>query len=196
MADFELVAINAAERRIAEIVAPAVEHMGFELVRIRLMSGGTTRLQVMADRPNGGIDVNDCVRISNALSTLLDVEDPVVGEYTLEVSSPGIDRPLTRLRDFDTWAGYDAKIETTELIDGQRRFRGVLRGVQGNEILFEIRQGTIGLDFNLVARASLRQGDDSIRKALKPGETGLRASRGRSGEIQDGGNADDRKKEK
>lgn len=196
MANFELVAGNAAERHIAGIVAPAVEHMGFELVRVRLMGGSTTRLQVMADRPGGGIDVSDCARISNILSALLDVEDPVAGEYTLEVSSPGIDRPLTRLRDFDTWAGYGARIETTELIDGQRRFKGILRGVDGNEILFEIPQGTIGLDFKLVARARLRQGDDSIRRVLKTGKSDPRASCGRADRYRDGENAGDRKKVK
>ncbi len=196
MANFELVAGNAVERRIAGIVAPAVEHMGFELVRVRLMGGGTTRLQVMADRPGGGIDVSDCARISNTLSALLDVEDPVAGEYTLEVSSPGIDRPLTRLRDFDTWAGYGARIETTELIDGQRRFKGILRGVDGNEILFEIPQGTIGLDFKLVARARLRQGDDGMQRVLKAGEPTRMHPADGTDRYRDGGNAGYRKKVK
>ena len=175
MANFELVAGNAVERRIARIVAPAVEHMGFELVRVRLMSGGATRLQVMADRPTGGIDVDDCAAISNALSALLDVEDPIEGDYTLEVSSPGIDRPLTRMKDFETWAGHGAMIETVEAIDGQRRFKGTLRGVEDDEILFEIPEGTIGVGFKMVARARLRMSNEDIQGAsrsrkAKPGQ--------------------------
>jgi ribosome maturation factor RimP len=82
----------------------------------------------MADRPDGGIEVDDCAEISTAVSAVLDVEDPIEDAYTLEVSSPGIDRPLTRLKDFDTWEGYEAKLETTELIDGRRRFKGLLAG--------------------------------------------------------------------
>ncbi len=111
----ELVAKTAIDRRLAEIVTPTIESMGFELVRIRLMGGVHKTLQIMADRPEGGIDVDDCGRISVAVSAVLDVEDPIEDAYTLEVSSPGIDRPLTRLKDFDAWKGHEARIETSEM---------------------------------------------------------------------------------
>ena len=122
----DLIAKTAIDRRLAEIVSPVIEGMGFELVRIRLMGGRTPTLQIMADRPDGGIEVDDCARISTAVSAVLDVEDPIEENYVLEVSSPGIDRPLTRLKDFDAWADYEARIETNELIDGRRRFKGLL----------------------------------------------------------------------
>ncbi len=120
----DLIAKAAIDRRMAEIITPVIEDMGFELVRVRLMSGKEDHLQIMADRPDGGIEVDDLRMISQAVSAVLDVEDPIVEEYTLEVSSPGIDRPLTRLKDFDMFEGYEAKIETDELIDGRRRFKG------------------------------------------------------------------------
>ncbi|MGL4320011.1 MAG: ribosome maturation factor RimP, partial [Paracoccaceae bacterium] len=118
----DLVAKTAIDRRLADIVGPVIEGMGFELVRIRLMGGKTRTLQIMADKAEGGIDVDDCGQISTAVSLVLDVEDPVEDQYILEVSSPGIDRPLTRLKDFDVWQGWEARIETTELIAGRRRF--------------------------------------------------------------------------
>src|SRR6056297_2273071 len=124
----DLIAKAAIDRRLAEIITPVIEDMGFELVRIRLMGGKTHTLQIMAERPDGGIEVDDCAAISTAVSAVLDVEDPIEDNYTLEVSSPGIDRPLTRLKDFDVWDGYEAKIETTEMIEGRRRFRGQLAG--------------------------------------------------------------------
>ncbi|MFN7595981.1 MAG: ribosome maturation factor RimP, partial [Cereibacter sp.] len=120
----DLVAKTAIDRRLAGIVQPVIEGLGFELVRIRLMGGRTPTLQIMADRPEGGIVVDDCARISTAVSAVLDVEDPIEENYVLEVSSPGIDRPLTRLKDFDVWADYEARVETGELIDGRRRFKG------------------------------------------------------------------------
>ena len=141
--------------------------LGYELVRIRLMSGKSTTLQIMAERPDGGIDVNDCSKISTEVSAILDVEDPIEAEYALEVSSPGMDRPLTRLKDFAAWEGFEAKIETTELIDGQRRFKGMLRGVEGNEVLIEIQQGTIGLDFEWLSDAKLVLTDELVAASQK-----------------------------
>ncbi|HBS48820.1 MAG TPA: ribosome maturation factor RimP, partial [Rhodobacteraceae bacterium] len=117
----DLIAKAAIDRRLAEIITPAIEDLGYELVRVRLISGKSTTLQIMADRPEGGIEVDECAEISNAVSAVLDVEDPILDAYTLEVSSPGIDRPLTRQKDFDVWSGYEAKIETDELVDGRRR---------------------------------------------------------------------------
>ena len=115
----DLIAKTPMDQRIAEIVTPVIEGLGFELVRLRLQGGNTPILQIMADKPDGGIEVDDCAAISTEVSAHLDVEDPIEDNYTLEVSSPGIDRPLTRLKDFDAWQGYVAKIETSELIDGR-----------------------------------------------------------------------------
>ena len=168
----DLIAKAAIDRRLAEIVSPVIEDMGFELVRIRLMGGQTKTLQIMAERPDGGIEVDECAEISNAVSAVLDVEDPIIEAYTLEVSSPGIDRPLTRLKDFDTYEGYEAKIETQEMIDGRKRWRGVLAGIEGSEVLFNIEgeggeEQTIGLQFDWLSDAKLILTDDLIRDMLR-----------------------------
>jgi ribosome maturation factor RimP len=135
------------------------------------MSGKEQTLQIMAQKPDGTIEVNDCADISTALSAVFDVEDPILDAYTLEVSSPGIDRPLTRLKDFDQWTGYVAKIETTELIDGRRRFKGELQGTEDDEILIEIEDHgdpvTIGLKFDWLSDAKLVLTDELIRDVLK-----------------------------
>lgn len=167
----DLIAKSAIDRRLAEIVTPVIEDLGYELVRIRLMSGKEKILQIMADRPDGGIIVDDCAKISTAVSAILDVEDPIEDNYTLEVSSPGIDRPLTRLKDFDMWADYEARIETTELIDGRRRFKGILRGTDGEEVLIELEGGketvTIGLQFDWLSDAKLILTDELIAEMLR-----------------------------
>ena len=144
-----------------------IEDLGYELVRVRLMSGKTTMLQIMADKPNGGIEVDDCAVISNAVSAVLDVEDPILDAYALEVSSPGIDRPLTRLKDFAMFEGYEAKIETGELIGGRRRFKGELAGVEGEEVLINIEEGTIGLQFDWLTDAKLVLTDELIKEMLR-----------------------------
>lgn len=163
----DLIAKATMDKRLAEIVGPVIEDMGFELVRIRLMGGKTATLQIMAERPEGGIEVDDCAAISTAVSAVLDVEDPILDAYTLEVSSPGIDRPLTRLKDFDTFEGYEARIETDTLIDGRKRFKGVLAGVEDDEVLINLDEGTIGLKFDWLADAKLTLTDDLIREMLK-----------------------------
>ncbi len=167
----DLIAKTSIDQRLAQIVTPVIEGLGFELVRLRLMAGNTRTLQIMADRPNGGIEVQDCADISTAVSAVLDVEDPLEDAYTLEVSSPGIDRPLTRLKDFAAWEGYEARIETTELIDGRRRFKGMLAGVEGDEVLIEIEdQGeavTIGLQFDWLSDAKLVLTDELIAEMLR-----------------------------
>jgi ribosome maturation factor RimP len=167
----DLVAKTAIDRRLADIVGPVIEGMGFELVRIRLMGGKTRTLQIMADKPDGGIDVDDCGEISTAVSLVLDVEDPVEDQYILEVSSPGIDRPLTRLKDFDTWSGWEARVETTELIDGRRRFKGTLQGTEGDEVLIEIEEGgemlTVGLKFEWLSDAKLILTEELITEMLR-----------------------------
>ena len=167
----DLIAKAAIDRRLAEIITPVIEDMGFELVRVRLMSGKATTLQIMAERPEGGIEVDDCAAISTGVSAVLDVEDPILDAYALEVSSPGIDRPLTRLKDFDMWVGYETKIETTELIDGRRRFRGSIAGTENDEVLITIEdQGedvTIGLKFDWLEDAKLVLTDELIRDVLR-----------------------------
>jgi ribosome maturation factor RimP len=163
----DLIAKTAIDRRLAEIVEPVIADMGFELVRLRLMGGQTKTLQIMAERPGGGIEVDECAEISTAVSAILDVEDPVSDAYTLEVSSPGIDRPLTRLKDFDAYEGYEAKVETSELIDGRKRFKGVLAGVEGDEVLINIPEGTVGLHFDWLADAKLVLTDELIKEMLK-----------------------------
>ncbi|MDJ1009569.1 MAG: ribosome maturation factor RimP [Paracoccaceae bacterium] len=163
----DLIAKASLDRRIAEIVTPVVEDLGFEVVRVRLMGGKSKTLQIMAERPDGGIEVDDCAAISTAVSATLDVEDPIEDQYTLEVSSPGIDRPLTRLKDFDAWEGHAAKLETDEMIDGRRRFKGLLEGTEGDEVLIAIPEGTIGLKFEWLTDAKLVLTDELIRDVLR-----------------------------
>ncbi|WP_127112988.1 ribosome maturation factor RimP [Shimia sediminis] len=167
----DMIAKAAIDRKLADIIIPVIEDMGFELVRLRLMGGNTHTLQIMAERPEGGIEVDECAEISNAVSAILDVEDPLVDSYVLEVGSPGIDRPLTRLKDFVTFEGYDAKLETSELIDGRKRFKGVLAGVEGEEVLINIEdQGetvTVGLQFDWLADAKLTLTDELIKEMLR-----------------------------
>jgi ribosome maturation factor RimP len=167
----DLIAKTAIDRRLADIINPVIEGLGFELVRIRLMGGRTRVLQIMADRPDGGIGVDECGDISTAVSAVLDVEDPLEDNYVLEVSSPGIDRPLTRLKDFEVWKGWEARIETTELIDGRRRFKGDLAGVEGDEVLITIEESgeevTIGLKFDWLSDAKLILTEELISEMLR-----------------------------
>jgi ribosome maturation factor RimP len=163
----DLIAKAAIDRRMAEIITPVIEDLGYELVRIRLMSGKESILQIMADKPEGGIDVDDCALISTAVSATLDVEDLILDSYTLEVSSPGIDRPLTRIKDFDNFEGYEAKLETDELIDGRRRFKGMLAGTEGDEVLINLTEGTVGLKFDWLSDAKLVLTDDLIKEMLR-----------------------------
>ncbi len=184
----DLIAKTAIDRRLAEIVTPVMEGMGFELVRIRLMGGATRTLQIMADKPDGGIEVDDCGQISTAVSAVLDVEDPIEENYVLEVSSPGIDRPLTRLKDFDMWADYEARIETTELIDGRRRFKGILRGTEGDEVLIELEEGketvTIGLQFEWLSDAKLILTEDLIAEMLRQKKVSTELDESKFDEIE------------
>ena len=176
----DLIAKTAMDRRLADIVGPVIEGLGYELIRLRLMGGHgkiQKTLQIMADKPDGGIGVEDCSVISTALSAVLDVEDPIEDLYTLEVSSPGIDRPLTRLKDFEVWKGWEARIETTELIDGRRRFKGGLMGIEGDEVLIEIEESgkevTIGLQFDWLSDAKLILTDELISEMLRQKKVSL-----------------------
>ena len=126
--------MTALAERIAELIEPTLESMGYDLVRVRLSGGRSPTLQIMAERRDqAGMTVEDCADISRATSALLDVEDPIEGAYTLEVSSPGIDRPLVRPKDFERFAGFDVKIETRVPIGGRRRFTGTLLGMDGED---------------------------------------------------------------
>jgi len=142
--------------RIETLIAPTIEGLGYEIVRVSLSGGQRPVLQVMAERRDrAAITVDDCEVISRAVSAVLDVEDPIVGAYTLEVSSPGIDRPLTRLADFERFAGFEARIETRQPIDGRRRYQGVLRGIDGAAVWVETAQGRAVLPFAEIQRAKL-----------------------------------------
>jgi ribosome maturation factor RimP len=167
----DLVAKTAIDKRLLGLVEPVARDLGLEVVRLRLMGGNAPTLQVMAQRPDGSMEVDDCARLSTALSALLDVEDPISDPYTLEVSSPGIDRPLTRLSDFDAWAGFEAKLETGEMIDGRKRFKGMLAGTEGDEVLVEIEDRgqpvTIGLKLDWLTDAKLVLTDELIRETLR-----------------------------
>lgn len=127
---------TAEDIRLLEMLDPVAEAAGFEIVRLRLIGGahGGRRLQIMAERPDGTMVVEDCAQLARAVSRLLDEADPIAGDYLLEVSSPGVDRPLTRLADFETYAGYEAKIELDRLAEGRKRFKGVIAGVEGDNV--------------------------------------------------------------
>ena len=155
------------DKKLAELLNPILDDLGFEMVRGRLSGGDPSTLQIMADRLDGPIGVDELAEINTSVGTILDVEDPIPENYTLEISSPGIDRPLTRIKDFDSFQGFEAKIETTELIDGRRRFRGVLAGVNNDEVLINLEEGTIGLKFTWLSEARLVLSDDLIKKMLK-----------------------------
>lgn len=167
----DLIAKTAIDRRLAEIITPVIEDLGFELVRVRLQGGKTATLQIMADRPEGGINVDDCGQISVAVSATLDVEDPISDAYHLEVSSPGIDRPLTRMKDFEAFEGYEARLETDQPIEGRKRWKGVLAGVEGDEVLLNVEEDgeihTIGLKFDWLSEAKLVLTDELIREMLR-----------------------------
>jgi ribosome maturation factor RimP len=191
----DLVAKTAMDRRLADILQPVIEGLGFELVRIRLMGGTTRVLQIMADKPEGGIEVDDCGDISTAVSAVMDVEDPIEENYVLEVSSPGIDRPLTRLKDFEMWKGWEARVETTELIDGRRRFKGMLAGVEGDEVLIELDEGketvTIGLQFDWLSDAKLILSDELITEMLRQKKASGVVDESQFDEIEDAGDDED-----
>ena len=151
------------EQRIEEIIEPAVQDLGFEVVRVRLSGNHNRRLQIMAEPIVGdNMTVDHCATISRTVSAILDVDDPIVGTYTLEVSSPGLDRPLVKLRDFERFAGFDARIETTEAVDGRKRFRGRLGGVESETIAIEVDGLDMSIPYPLVLRAKLLVTNDML----------------------------------
>ena len=151
-------------RRIEDIVAPTIVGMGYELVRVAMSKGGT--LQIMVEPADGRpMDVESCVLLSRALSAVLDVEDPIPGSYTLEVSSPGIDRPLTREKDYTRWTGHVARVETAEPIDGRRRFKGTLLGLEGDVVKIRLDDGAeTALPLSAVSKAKLELTDALIEE--------------------------------
>lgn len=149
--------------RIEQLIGPTVEDLGFDIVRIRLSGKENMILQVMAERRDGEpMVVDHCATISRAISAVLDVDDPIESGYTLEVSSPGLNRPLVQLRDFEKFSGSEARIELHNLIDGQRRFRGQLQGLDGETIQLQTDNGLVGLPFSDLKKAKLLVSDDML----------------------------------
>jgi ribosome maturation factor RimP len=154
--------------QLEPIIEPAVEAAGYRLVRLRLMAGKTKTLQIMAERPDGTMNVDDCARLSRALSEHLEREDPIEGDYVLEVSSPGIDRPLTRLTDFSRWAGHETKLELAAPdAMGRRRFKGILLGLDGSDVAIDVDGQRLKFPFRAIADAKLVLTEKLIQEDLK-----------------------------
>ena len=171
------------EARIAHLVEPIATDLGYEIVRIKVSGLNGMTVQVMAERPDGAMSVEDCERLSRDISPAMDVADLIAREYNLEVSSPGIDRPLTRAKDFEGWAGHEARIETEPALNGRRRFRGVLLGVRDGEAGIRIKDsgrsdsgpddagepGDVWLPLDSIAEAKLVLTDALIKAAPRGG---------------------------
>jgi len=159
------------DRKLIEAFDPIADSLGLDIVRVRLMGsnrpGGARRLQIMAERrTDGDINVNQCARLSRALSAWLEEADPITGEYILEVSSPGIDRPLTRLKDFETYAGLEARLELDRLAEGRKRFRGIVSGVEDDEYVgidLEGEEETALIPFAWIIEAKLVLNDELMK---------------------------------
>lgn len=169
-ADRRFIRETEAERSIAGLAEPVLDELGFRLVRVKISGRDGGTVQIMAERPEGGMSVEDCASISRRLSPVLDAYDPMPSQYRLEVSSPGIDRPLVRPSDFALWAGHEAKLELKELVDGRKRFRGVIEGVEDGEVRLKIELDgkdeepvVIGLPFSLISEAKLVADAEGIK---------------------------------
>ena len=155
--------IRGSEKTVSRLVEPSLNAMGYDLVRLQLTGGAGPTLQIMAERRDRAeMTVEDCARISRDVSAILDVEDPLPGSYTLEVSSPGIDRPLVRISDFERFAGFEARVETRDAIDGRRRFRGRLAGVEDARVLIDVDGNRHAVPHDGISRAKLVLTDDLI----------------------------------
>ena len=142
--------------RIAKLITPAIEAMGFDLVRVQVSGSQRPTLQIMAEPSNGRVmSVDDCAEVSRAISAVLDVEDPIAGAYSLEVSSPGIDRPLTRPKDYERFLGHEAKIETNAPIDGRKRFKGPIKAVDANAVELTVEGADLRIPFAAIHKAKL-----------------------------------------
>lgn len=165
--DPRVIVETGIEARLARIVEPVIEGLGYRLVRVRMSSMNGATLQIMAEKPDGTMTVADCETLSRDLSPTLDVEDPIDRDYNLEVSSPGIDRPLVRRTDFERWSGHDAKLELSRMLDGRKRFRGKLAGLDGDHVLVANESGVIArLPIGDIAEARLTLSDELIRETL------------------------------
>jgi ribosome maturation factor RimP len=171
------------EARIAHIVEPIANDLGYDLVRVKVMGQNGMTVQIMAERPDGSMTVEDCERLSRDVSPAMDVADPIQREYHLEISSPGIDRPLTRDKDFEIWAGHEARIEMDEPVEGRRRFRGVLIGVKDGTAGIRLADAPadaadeVWLPLDRIDEAKLVLTDALVRAALKGAEAGADAER-------------------
>ena len=163
-----------APPHLEALVVPAVEAAGYRLVRFRVMGGSRKTLQVMAERPDGRMAVEDCTKLSHALSEVLEAADPIEGDYVLEVSSPGIDRPLTRQEDFARFAGHEARLELKMPADGRKRFRGHLIGIENGDIVMDVMDiketKRMRFSFGTIAEAKLVLTEKLIQEDLKSKE--------------------------
>ena len=167
-----------AARPLLPLLVPVIAELGFHLVRARMTSEGERMiLQIMAENDAGTIAIEECEAISHAVSAMLDVEDPISGNYTLEISSPGMGRPLTRPLDFERWAGLEAKLELQHSVDGRRRFRGLVDGFEDGEARLKVALDgyetpqVLGFALADIAEARLVPDDAALRKSLKAGKT-------------------------
>ena len=156
---------------LVELLDPVAESVGYEIVRLRLMGGAEQRrLRIMAERPDGDMNVEDCARLSRAISEIMDAADPIAGEYTLEVSSPGVDRPLTRLKDFDTYAGLEVRIELDRVAEGRKRFKGELAGVEDGQVGLNLEgedDTTVYFPFEWIVDAKLVLNDELMKRGAQ-----------------------------
>lgn len=157
------------ERRILGIAAPVANDLGLNIVRVRIINRKVVTLQIMAEQPDGTISIEDCSRLSRALSAELDVEDPIRSEYNLEVSSPGVDRPLTRLEDFDRYEGFEAKLELDRMVEGRKRFRGILAGLDDGNVCLDMpgEDETVLIPFEWLYDAKLVITDALMKASAK-----------------------------
>jgi len=177
-----LITETGIDARVADIIEPTINEMGYQLVRVKLSSQNGLTLQIMAERPDGIMTVSDCEKLSMAISPVLDVEDPIDKAYHLEVSSPGIDRPMVRKSDFNKWTGHIVKFETSVMVAGRKRFRGTIKSVSEDAFVLE-REATakdeeplVTIPFNTLSEARLILTDDLIRDALKADKAARQAA--------------------
>jgi ribosome maturation factor RimP len=168
--------------RVARIIEAQIRSLGYRLVRVKISGLNGCTVQIMAERPDGMMGVDDCEAVSKAVSPLLDVEDPIPQAYNLEVSSPGIDRPLVRVSDFARWTGFDCRIEMAVAVDGRKRFRGLLAGTAGETVritLPDAPEGTdplVTLEIRDIGEARLVLTDEVIEESLRRGKEAARAA--------------------
>lgn len=157
-------------QRINSLIEPTINDMGYDLVRTQVSGDNRMQVQIMAERSDGsGMGVDDCATLSRAISAILDVEDPIRGAFTLEVSSPGIDRPLVKLADYERFEGFEARIETALPIDGRKRFKGRLCGVADETVSISTDEGDVAIPHGDISRAKLMLTDDLLAAASEKG---------------------------